>query len=143
MIAAAETIVSVGAKVAMIEPAIAEIGTDAIGAAHRAAMKTTNREGSTALRTRSNHEIIPIASVERATLHGREKAAAIFACLLLSGCVTAEEQAKLDDSKCQSYGAKPGSPGYFACRTQLENERNPLPPSAPVMAPPAILEPRR
>jgi hypothetical protein len=92
--------------------------------------------------TRANREIILIASVERATLHGREIAAAIFSCLLLSGC-TAEEQAKLDDSKCQSYGAAPGSPGYFACRTQLENERNPPPPSAPVIAPPAILEPRR
>jgi len=55
-------------------------------------------------------------------LHGRAIVGAIFACLLLSGCVTAEEQAKLDDSKCQSYGAKPGSPGYFQCRTQLETE---------------------
>jgi hypothetical protein len=92
--------------------------------------------------TRSNHEIILIASVDRATLHGRAIAAAIFACLLLSGC-TAEEQAKLDDSKCQSYGAKPGSPGYFQCRTQLETERNPPPPLAPVITPPAILDPHR
>jgi hypothetical protein len=66
---------------------------------------------------------------------GRAIAGAIFACLLLSGC-TAEEQAKLDDSKCQSSGAKPGSPGYFQCRTQLETERNPLPPPAPVIMPP-------
>jgi hypothetical protein len=76
-------------------------------------------------------------------MHGRAIAGAIFACLLLSGCVTADEQAKLDDSKCQSYGAKPGSPGYFQCRTRLEAERNPTPPSAPVISPPAILEPQR
>jgi hypothetical protein len=93
--------------------------------------------------TRSNHEIILIVSVERATLHVRAIASAIFACLLLSGCVSAEEQAKLDESKCQSYGAKPGSPGYFQCRTQLETERNPPPPSAPVITAPAILEPSR
>jgi hypothetical protein len=65
----------------------------------------------------------------------RAIAATIFGCLLLSHC-TAEEQAKLDDSKCQSYGAKPGSPGYFRCRTQLETERNPPPPPAPVIMPP-------
>jgi hypothetical protein len=64
----------------------------------------------------------------------RAIAVTIFACLLLSGC-TAEEQAKLDDSKCQTYGA-PGSPGYFQCRTQLETERDPPPPPAPVIMPP-------
>ena len=35
--------VSVGAKVAMIESAISEIGTDAIGAPHRAAMLACKR----------------------------------------------------------------------------------------------------
>jgi hypothetical protein len=76
-------------------------------------------------------------------MHGRAIAGAIFGCLLLSGCVTAEEQAKLDDSKCQSYGTKPGEPAYFQCRTQLETERNPTPPAAPVITSPAILDPHR
>jgi hypothetical protein len=66
----------------------------------------------------------------------RAIAVTIFACLLLSDC-TAEEQAKLDDSKCQSYGTKPGELPYLQCRAQLDAARNPTPPPAPVIMPPA------
>jgi uncharacterized lipoprotein len=41
----------------------------------------------------------------------------------LAGCNTAAELAKLDDGKCQSYGAAPGSPPYIQCRAQLEAAR--------------------
>jgi hypothetical protein len=40
-----EAMVSVGAKVAVIKPAITEIGSDAEGATHRTAMNAGNREG--------------------------------------------------------------------------------------------------
>jgi len=44
MIAVAPTIVGVGAKVAMIVPAITEIGADAEGAAHRTPMHAGDRQ---------------------------------------------------------------------------------------------------
>ena len=44
-------------------------------------------------------------------------------CLLLGGCVTAEERLAQDDRACQSYGMVKGSPAYQNCRMQLENNR--------------------
>jgi hypothetical protein len=38
----------------------------------------------------------------------------------LAGCV---DVAKVDDDKCQSYGAKPGEPAYVQCRAQLDAAR--------------------
>jgi len=72
----------------------------------------------------------------------RAIAITIFACLLLSDC-TAEQQAKLDDSKCQSYGTKPGELPYLQCRADLDAARNPTPAPAPVITSPAILDPHR
>jgi hypothetical protein len=40
-----EAMVSVGAKVAVIKPAMTEIGADAKGPTHRTAMNACNREG--------------------------------------------------------------------------------------------------
>jgi predicted ATPase len=52
----------------------------------------------------------------------------LFACLLLTGCITAQERAAqldlVEDQQCQSYGAKPGSDAYVACRTQVANQRS-------------------
>jgi hypothetical protein len=31
-----------------------------------------------------------------------------------------------DDQKCQSYGAKPGTDAYVACRMNIENQRTTL-----------------
>jgi len=48
---------------------------------------------------------------------------AILLAASLAGCVTAEEQARqvaLQDSKCRSYGAVPGSSAYVQCRAQLD-----------------------
>ena len=45
----------------------------------------------------------------------------LVALLLLTGC--AEQQAKLDDGKCRSYGANPGDPAYVQCRAQLDAAR--------------------
>jgi hypothetical protein len=49
---------------------------------------------------------------------------------VLSGCITAEqaaqrqqEQRLADDTTCQSYGVKPGSDAYVACRMNLGNNR--------------------
>ena len=42
-------------------------------------------------------------------------------CAGLSGC--AEQFAKIDDTKCQSYGAHPGDPAYVTCRSQLDAAR--------------------
>jgi hypothetical protein len=64
--------------------------------------------------------------------------AALLLAALLSGCVTAEEQARIDDSKCQGYGAQLGSPAYIQCRAQLDAAKTqakavadatPMPPS--------------
>jgi len=52
-------------------------------------------------------------------------------CIALGGCATnharqeeiAARNAAKDDEKCQSYGAKPGTPGYIQCRTQLDTAR--------------------
>jgi len=48
----------------------------------------------------------------------------IFALVIpLAGCVTAEQQIALDDTKCQSYGVPKGSPAYVQCRGQLDQNR--------------------
>lgn len=44
--------------------------------------------------------------------------------LLLSGCVTAEQQMAKDDAACLSYGAQKGSDAYVACRMQLTQNRS-------------------
>jgi putative aminopeptidase FrvX len=41
----------------------------------------------------------------------------------LAGCASRAELARLDDEKCQSYGAQPGSAAYVQCRTQLDTTR--------------------
>jgi hypothetical protein len=41
---------------------------------------------------------------------------AACAAIALSGCVTAEEMAALDDKTCHSYGAPTGSALYVQCR---------------------------
>jgi hypothetical protein len=50
--------------------------------------------------------------------------------LTLSGCLTAEERARMaaeqnaaDDAKCQSYGAKPGTDIYVTCRMRVVEQR--------------------
>lgn len=35
-----------------------------------------------------------------------------------------ERQAAADDASCKSYGAKPGTPAYIACRTQLKTSHD-------------------
>ncbi len=45
-------------------------------------------------------------------------------CSVLAGCVTPQEQLALDDDKCRSFGAMPGSEQYFECRMFVERERN-------------------
>jgi hypothetical protein len=54
-------------------------------------------------------------------------AAILVAGLALSGCVTAEEMAaqnaRADDSSCQSYGAAPGSSEYYTCRMTKDQTR--------------------
>jgi hypothetical protein len=64
--------------------------------------------------------------------------AALLLAALLSGCMTAEEQARIDDGKCQGYGAQLGSPSYIQCRAQLDAAKTqakaiadatPMPPS--------------
>jgi len=43
---------------------------------------------------------------------------------LLSGCAaTRAELAAVDDEKCRSYGAPPGTPAYVQCRMQLDTSR--------------------
>lgn len=44
-------------------------------------------------------------------------------CIILSGCVTAQDIAANDDDACQSYGAEPGSQAYFQCRMAKDNQR--------------------
>ncbi len=52
----------------------------------------------------------------------------MFVAVALSGCVTAQERqqqlaqqlAEMEDAKCKSYGAAPGTPAYIQCRTQLD-----------------------
>src|SRR5260370_38496918 len=42
----------------------------------------------------------------------------------LSGCAaTRAELAAVDDEKCRSYGAQPGTPPYTQCRMQLDTTR--------------------
>jgi hypothetical protein len=48
-----------------------------------------------------------------------------LAAVILSGCVTAEEQfATKDDAVCLSYGAPKGSAPYVQCRMQLAQNRS-------------------
>lgn len=52
---------------------------------------------------------------------------AALAALALSGCVTAEEMAaqnaRADDTACQSYGEGPGTQAYFQCRMTKDQTR--------------------
>jgi hypothetical protein len=67
---------------------------------------------------------------------------ALLLALAVGGCVNV---AKLDDQKCQGYGAALGSPAYVQCRSQLDAARTqalatiaaaPLP--QPVYQPPPV-----
>ncbi len=53
--------------------------------------------------------------------------AAAAAALVLAGCQTAaERQAELDrvdDARCQDFGARRGTPAYTNCRLELERTR--------------------
>ena len=49
-------------------------------------------------------------------------AIAVFTALL-SGCATRAELAAVDDEKCRSFGAQPGSSAYMQCRMQLDTTR--------------------
>jgi hypothetical protein len=40
---------------------------------------------------------------------------------ILTAC--AAQFAKIDDSKCQSYGARTGTPAYVQCRAQMDAAR--------------------
>lgn len=55
------------------------------------------------------------------------KSFVLFLPLFLTGCMSSEEQmaanSAQDDRACLSYGAKPGSDAYVACRAQLEGSR--------------------
>lgn len=42
----------------------------------------------------------------------------LIACLLVTGCTSAQ-RANIDDAKCQSAGAKFGTPAYVQCRETL------------------------
>ena len=65
-----------------------------------------------------------------------------------------ERMAKLDDSKCQGYGAQPGTPAYVQCRAQLDAARTgaiatmaaapatPVYTPTPVVVPPMLPPPR-
>ncbi len=50
--------------------------------------------------------------------------------LLLGGCATPEQikaaQNKADHERCESYGARRGTPAYTQCRVQMETNRNQL-----------------
>lgn len=60
---------------------------------------------------------------------------AVTALLMLSACQadapggltdrfkSKDERAKTDDATCQSYGAKPGSDAYIACRVEQDRIR--------------------
>ncbi len=80
------------------------------------------------------------------------KRSAVFACLALiatlplAGCISIEEQRAMidaqDDADCRSFGAKPGTPAYIKCRTDLRQARaqefearRPVLVAAPVIAP--------
>ena len=49
--------------------------------------------------------------------------AALGAAIALSGCMTAEQRASLDDQTCRGYGAKPGSDVYVQCRMAQDQTR--------------------
>jgi hypothetical protein len=71
---------------------------------------------------------------------------ALIAALPLAGCISVEERRAMieaqDDADCRSYGAKPGTPAYIKCRTDLRQARaqelearRPVVVAAPVIAP--------
>jgi hypothetical protein len=49
--------------------------------------------------------------------------AALFACLAVAGCQSAEQMAAKDDALCPSYGATRGSDSYVQCRTSQQVQR--------------------
>lgn len=50
---------------------------------------------------------------------------AILAALLLSGCMTnQDERIAADDRQCLSYGVAKGSQEYVACRARLDQQRS-------------------
>jgi hypothetical protein len=53
----------------------------------------------------------------------RKIAKIVLVCLAISGCVSAEKLAAIDDAKCKSYGSQPGDPAYVTCRSQLDAAR--------------------
>jgi hypothetical protein len=44
-------------------------------------------------------------------------------CLCLCGCASQAQIDAYDDSKCTSYGSRPGDPAYVQCRAQLDAAR--------------------
>jgi hypothetical protein len=46
-----------------------------------------------------------------------------IACCVLCACASTVDLAKIDDAKCKSYGAQPGTPVYAQCRTQMDTTR--------------------
>ena len=48
---------------------------------------------------------------------------ALLAVFVLSGCVTTQEQATIDDDTCRSFGAKPGTDAYVQCRVAQQQQR--------------------
>jgi len=54
-------------------------------------------------------------------------AALAAAASILAGCASEAERAArwaaVDDAKCKSYGAQPGTPAYVQCRAQLDAAR--------------------
>lgn len=51
------------------------------------------------------------------------RAAAVILALALCGCATPEQIAAMDDAKCTSLGAPPGSEGYATCRLAADYYR--------------------
>ncbi len=49
--------------------------------------------------------------------------AVVAAAAALTGCMTAEKIAALDDGTCQSYGAKKGTDVYVQCRMAQDQTR--------------------
>ncbi|MGL4727283.1 MAG: hypothetical protein ACRCWO_00875 [Bosea sp. (in: a-proteobacteria)] len=52
---------------------------------------------------------------------------ALIAALPLAGCISVEERRAMidaqDDADCRSYGARPGTPAYIKCRTDVRQAR--------------------
>jgi hypothetical protein len=43
--------------------------------------------------------------------------------ILLTGCISAQKRAQMENDKCVSYGYKKGTAGYSDCRLKLEIAR--------------------